>query len=170
MKKQTTLGIVIAGALLFGALDFAGADSNSVTDPSGDSTGGDKVDIVAAKVRHTDGGKTLTHQVKLAEGFSESPGFQVLLQMNVDADKDCDREIIWPPGGTVKMTRCGEGAGRKRATVTHPKPDTLKFTLKPGAIGDPDKYGWRFATRESAAGADYDAVPSFNGYIKHRLR
>ncbi len=172
--KRALLGSVVCGAFLLGTLQFAGADSKSRTDSRTDATP-NSADIISATAGHK-GKSKLSHTVKLDGAVSESdPSLQILLQINISGNRDCEREIIWPPKGRTQVIHCGVGEVPKFATIAHPNPKTLKFVFAKRAIGSPAKYGWRVITRDNGpGGADLDSLPNDKGgkpvYVIHKLR
>lgn len=172
--KRASLGFVVCGAFLLGTLQFAGADSKSRTDSRTDATP-NSVDIISASAGHK-GKSKLSHTVKLDGAVSESdPNLQIILQMNISGNLDCEREIIWPPRGRTHIVHCGLGPIAKFATISQPTPRTLRFVFNKRAVGSPAKYGWRVISRNGGpGGADLDSLPNEKGgkpvYVRHKLR
>jgi hypothetical protein len=169
--KRTLVGLVV-GTLALGGLQLAGANTKTIEDPDTDATP-NSVDIVSATAGHTDDGK-LRHIVKVDAPLNDDTTRQILLQFNLDDDRDCEREFIWPPSGHRPMIRCGVGATEKEGTISQPGPKTLKFVFRKGVLGSPDVYRWRVISKECAGKCDtIDAAPDQNGdnqvYVRHRI-
>lgn len=169
--KRAIFGIII-GTLLLGTIQLAAADSDSITDSDSDATP-NSFDIVSATVGHTDDGK-LRHTVKVDAPLNDSGEAQILLQFNLDEDRACEREFIWPPTGERPVIRCGVGATEKDGTISQAGPKTLRFVFRKGAVLSPDRYGWRVISKECPGKCLLlDAAPNQNGenavYVRHNL-
>ncbi|MFN8160760.1 MAG: hypothetical protein U0R52_06925 [Solirubrobacterales bacterium] len=168
------LGVVLFAACVLGAIQLAAADTKTKTDSRTDASP-NSVDLVSASAGHR-GKRKLRHTVKLDGPVDDSiANLQVILQMNVKGNGDCEFEIFWPPKGKSKLVRCGIGFTNKNAVVSQPSPKTLRFTFPKRLIGSPAKYGWRLVTRDEGAGGDIlDSLPDEKHgnpvYVIHKLR
>lgn len=170
--RRTFLGVAITGSLVLGLLQFAGADTKSITDSDTDASS-NSFDVVSANATHNDDGK-LQHTVKFDAPIDGTGDGQILLQFNLDEDRACEREFIWPPAGSSPVIRCGVGPTDKNGNITQVAPNKLRFVFRKGAILSPDKYGWRVITKECPGLCDtIDAAPDQDGdkqvYVRHNL-
>ena len=171
MNVRLLTASVVVGSLL-GVPNIAGADRKSITDSQTDATP-NSADIISARVDHTDDGK-LRHTVKFDAPVDGSGEGQILLQFNLDADRSCEREFIWPPSGDTDMIRCGIGPSDRSGTISKPRPNTLRFVFRKSALSSPDRYGWRVITKKCGGKCPLiDAAPNQNGdnpvYVRHNL-
>ena len=177
MKRAAALATT--AVIAFGSiLALAMADRERVSDPADDSTS--KVfDIVKATAKH-DGKRKLVHTVRMLSPIPvDFSDFQVSLQLNLDGDRDCEREFNADGVGRTPLIKCGVGERAQNARVSKPNARTLAFTFRRGPIiGSRPKYGWRMRVRPCPGGPpcaeDADALPNDGAagprYIKHRLR
>lgn len=171
-------GIGLAAIVGLGTMiGVAGADRKAITDPSGDSTSSG-FDIVKATAKHK-GERKLIHTMKLAGPLEEDlSDYQFSLMLNIDGDRDCEREFHAPPIGRNPMVRCGVGETNKFGKVTQPNARTLVYTFKRATIlGQKRKYKWRMRVRPCPGGPpcgdEVDAAPNDAPgglkYVTHKL-
>jgi hypothetical protein len=169
--KRAILGSIVAGAVLFGGLQFAGANSKTITDSDLDAVA-DATNIVEATHGHKR--NKLVHTVTFDGPVDPESDDQVLLQFNLDGDpEDCETEYIWPPSGKTDLIKCGVGELNKPGKIKEVAPDKLKFVFKRKIFGHKPKYRWRVITRDCQPCAMLDAAHDEDGgpvYVKHQLK
>jgi hypothetical protein len=170
--RRVNIGLFLVVSLSLGLLGTAGADKRSVDDSASDASP-NSVDLVRAKVSHTDDGR-LRHTITVDGQLNTDNDRQILLQFNLDGDRGCEREFIWPPVGERNIIECGIGEGDGVGRISKPEPNKLQIVFRKNVLGNPERYGWRVVSRGCPKKCAFiDALPNQDGdnevYVRHNL-
>lgn len=183
-------GLVVLSAAALALISLpASADSGSITDKKGDSTGcleGTKADcdIVAAAWGHRSNGR-LMHSVTVAGklGQASGHGSEPRLMINVPGQKfdnpTCDYFLELTPPGVgpntsdqwkwyVKTCQNSGAQIRGAASSVYPNIHTLRLVFKRKLIGSPSHYGWQWVMPGDGDNPPYDEAPN-SGYKRHNI-
>ncbi|MEA2374474.1 MAG: hypothetical protein QOD53_937 [Thermoleophilaceae bacterium] len=158
------------------------ADTDSVSDPRGDTMGhpsGSRanVDIVGSSAGDAKHGK-IVQTVKVAgkAGDPHHGGLVPLLYINVASYGGGTRECDFYVGrlhGRDGVFTCATQYRVGSATVTRKSGNTIRYVFSPRAIGKPSEYEWAFVLQAKADGTieDFDRVPDTQvGMETYRVR